>query len=87
MPIQKIINSINAHHEIQNDEPSARRSRTLAPFCDCKESNIAAGITRTDHAMYTDTDIAWVMVPTVLNKKSLCLHCNYVPFYKEISND
>jgi hypothetical protein len=61
-----------------------RKPGDMLPHCDCEELNRASGLVRTmmnDRA--TCSDDAWVMMPTELNAKGNCKHCNYVPVYKE----
>lgn len=59
----------------------------MVPHCDCEESNRVAGLLKTKmQDRITSPDDAWVMVQTELNKKGNCIHCNYVPFYKGVSN-
>lgn len=86
-PMTRLVENLNVHHKLQDVTPSrvARSTLPATPHCDCKQGNKAAGMYRKEFDRRTCDDDAWRMIPVEVTAEGLCLHCNYVPFYLEVS--
>jgi hypothetical protein len=87
--LERLIDSLNEDFNMMYLDPTpTKRGSAKIPCCDCRELNAVRGNTKRlsgSRSETDDTNEPYIMMRTELNKKGLCVHCNYHPFYQEVA--